>query len=55
VRWRRGGGRSSDVIDVRVRSGGGGLSMGRGVTIPGGVGIAGVIVFLLIQVLSGGN
>ena len=29
--------------------------MGRGVTIPGGLGIAGVIVFLLIQVLSGGG
>jgi uncharacterized protein len=54
VRWRRGGGRSSDVIDVRGR-GGGGLSMGRGVTVPGGLGLAGVIVFLLIQVLSGGG
>jgi predicted metalloprotease len=57
VRWRRGGGRSSDVIDAR--GGGmsprGGLSMGRGVTIPGGLGLAGVIVFLLIQVLSGGG
>jgi uncharacterized protein len=40
------------VIDAR---GGGGLSMGRGVTIPGGLGVAGVIVFLLIQVLSGGS
>jgi predicted metalloprotease len=29
--------------------------MGRGVTIPGGLGLAGVIVFLLIQVLSGGG
>ena len=33
----------------------GGPSMGRGVTIPGGVGLTGVIVFLLIQVLSGGG
>jgi uncharacterized protein len=33
----------------------GGLGMGRGVTIPGGLGITGVIVFLLIQVLSGGG
>ena len=33
----------------------GGLSMGRGVTIPGGLGLTGVIVFLLIQVLSGGS
>jgi predicted metalloprotease len=55
VRWRRGGGRSSDVIDVRGRSGGGGLSMGRGVTVPGGLGLVGVIVFLLVQVLSGGG
>jgi hypothetical protein len=29
--------------------------MGRGVTIPGGVGLAGVIVYLLIQVLAGGG
>ena len=34
-------GRGPDVIDVRGRGGGGGLSMGRGVTIPGGLGIAG--------------
>jgi uncharacterized protein len=40
------------VIDARGR---GGLSMGRGVTIPGGIGITGVIVFLLIQILSGGG
>jgi predicted metalloprotease len=33
----------------------GGLSMGRGVTIPGGLGLTGVIIFLLIQVLSGGS
>jgi uncharacterized protein len=45
------------VIDARgggLRRGGG-LSMGRGVTIPGGLGLAGVIVYLLIQVLSGGG
>jgi predicted metalloprotease len=41
------------VIDARGR--GGGLSMGRGVTIPGGIGITGVIIFLLIQVLAGGG
>jgi len=29
--------------------------MGRGVTIPGGIGLTGVIIFLLIQVLSGGS
>jgi uncharacterized protein len=33
----------------------GGLSMGRGVTIPGGLGLTGVIIFLLVQVLSGGG
>ena len=33
----------------------GGLPMGRGVTIPGGLGLTGVIIFLLIQVLSGGS
>jgi predicted metalloprotease len=33
----------------------GGMSMGRGVTIPGGLGLTGVIIFLLIQVLSGGG
>lgn len=33
----------------------GGLSMGRGVTIPGGLGLAGVIIFLLVQVLAGGG
>ena len=32
-----------------------GGSVGRGVTIPGGLGLAGVIVFVLIQVLSGGG
>jgi predicted metalloprotease len=45
------------VIDAR--GGGmsprGGLSMGRGVTIPGGLGLTGVIIFLVIQVLSGGS
>jgi predicted metalloprotease len=33
----------------------GGLPMGRGVTVPGGLGLAGVIIFLLFQVLSGGG
>jgi uncharacterized protein len=45
------------VIDAR-RGGlrtGGGMSMGRGVTIPGGIGLAGVIVYLVIQVLAGGG
>ena len=43
------------MIDARGGGGRGGLSMGRGVTIPGGLGITGVILFLVIQVLSGGG
>ena len=38
---------------IDARGAGGGLS--RGITVPGGVGITGVIVYLLIQVLSGGG
>jgi uncharacterized protein len=57
VRWRRRQGRSSDVIDAR--GGGmrprGGLSMGPRVALPGGVGIVGVILFVAIQLLSGGG
>jgi len=33
----------------------GGLSMGRGVTIPGGLGVTGVIIFLVVQLLAGGG
>ena len=43
---------------IDARGGGlrpGSLPMGRGVTIPGGLGLAGVIVYLLIQVLAGGG
>ena len=57
MRWRRGQSRSSDVIDARGGGLGrrGGLPMGRGVAIPGGLGITGVLIFLVIQVLSGGG
>jgi uncharacterized protein len=51
MRWRRPG-KSGDVIDAR--GGGGGMPGGR-VAIPGGLGIAGVIVFVLIQLLGGGG
>jgi uncharacterized protein len=55
VRWRRGQGRNTDVIDAR----GGGLSprggLGPRVAVPGGLGVVGVILFLAIQVLSGGG
>jgi len=53
VRWRRTS-RRGDVIDARGRSGGFGLPGGR-VAIPGGLGIAGVILVVLLQVLSGGG
>ncbi len=54
MRWSRKG-RSGDLIDAR--GGGmrprGGMPGGR-MALPGGLGIGGVIVFLLFQVLSGG-
>jgi uncharacterized protein len=31
------------------------VSMGRGVTIPGGLGLTGVVIFLLVQLLAGGG
>jgi predicted metalloprotease len=55
MRWRRGGSRSGNVIDARGGGGrrAGGLPGGR-VALPGGLGVAGVIVFLAIQLLGGG-
>src|SRR3954468_5089336 len=52
MRWQRGGS-SQDVIDARG-SGGGGMPGGR-VALPGGLGLAGGIVFLAIQLLGGGG
>jgi predicted metalloprotease len=51
MRWRRPT-RSGDVIDAR----GGGMS-GRGarIAVPGGLGVVGVLVFVLIQALGGGG
>lgn len=49
MRWKRV--ESTDVIDQRA---GGGVPGGR-VAIPGGMGITGIIVFLAIQLLSGGG
>jgi predicted metalloprotease len=49
MRWSRV--ESDDVIDQRA---GGGLPGGR-VAIPGGLGVTGIIIFLAIQLLSGGS
>jgi uncharacterized protein len=53
MRWKRGSS-DRDVIDIRGR---GGARGGRGVALPvgGGLGLAGVIVVLLLQVLGGGG
>ena len=51
MRWRRPG-KSGDVIDAR--GGGGGMPGGR-MAIPGGLGVAGVVIFLVIQLLGGGG
>jgi uncharacterized protein len=55
MRWRRGGGRDSDLIDLRGGGGGlgrGGLPVGR---VGGGVGLVGVLVVLALQLLGGGG
>jgi uncharacterized protein len=53
MRWRRGSS-NKDVIDIRGR-GGRGVG-GRGMALPaGGLGVAGVVVFLLLQLLGGGG
>jgi predicted metalloprotease len=48
MRWKRVN--SGDVIDQR--GGGGGR---RGVAIPGGLGVTGIIIFLAVQLLGGGS
>ena len=52
MRWRRPG-KSPDVIDARG-AGTRGKPGGR-IAIPGGLGIAGIIVFVVLQLLSGGG
>ncbi len=57
MRWQRPG-KNRDVIDAR--GGGGGFGRGAGMpggrmAIPGGLGLAGVVVFVLLQLLSGGG
>jgi len=51
MKWKRV--RNPDVIDRRG-AGGGGLPMGRG-AVGGGLGVVGVILFLAIQLLGGGD
>ncbi len=58
MKWKRGAGRSGDVIDTRGgggRFGGGGLPGGGKVAIPGGIGIVGVLLFVVLQLVSGGG
>jgi len=52
MRWRRGSNR--DVIDVRGRRSGGFPGGGR-VAVPGGLGLGGVVIFLLVSLLGGGS
>jgi uncharacterized protein len=57
VRWQRPG-KSGDLIDAR--GGGGGLGRGGGMpggrmAVPGGLGVGGLVIFLLITLLSGGG
>jgi predicted metalloprotease len=52
MRWRRPG-QSGDVIDAR--GGGGGFPGGGKAAIPAGLGIGGVILFLVLQLLGGGG
>ena len=51
MRWKRGAS-TADVIDVR--GGGGGRRGGAALPVGGGLGVMGVIVFIAIQLLSGG-
>jgi hypothetical protein len=50
MRWRRGGGRESDLIDLRGGGGRGGVPVGR---VGGGLGLVGVLVVLALQLLGG--
>jgi uncharacterized protein len=52
MKWKRTSRDDRGVIDVRGRSGGVG---GGRVAIPGGLGLVGVIIFVAIQVLGGGQ
>jgi predicted metalloprotease len=54
MRWTRSGD-TSDVIDARGASGGGGGFPGGRVALPGGLGAGGLIIYLLISLLGGGS
>ena len=55
MRWRRGQSRSSDVIDARGGGMGPRRGMGPRMALPGGLGVAGLVIYLAIQLLSGGG
>jgi predicted metalloprotease len=54
VRWRRLR-ETPDVIDRRGAGPVGGLPIGRGIKAGGGLGIAGLLVLVLIQLIGGGG
>src|SRR5687768_9401153 len=54
MRWKRGSS-NRDVIDLRGRGRRAGGGRGMAVPVGGGLGLAGVLVFLLLQVLGGGG
>jgi predicted metalloprotease len=54
VRWRRGGD-SPDVIDQRGAGSGTRIPGGARIGIPGGLGLTGLLIFILIQVIGGGT
>ena len=51
MRWKRTSRDDRGVVDIRGRSGGGG---GR-IAVPGGLGLVGVLIFVAIQLLGGGQ
>lgn len=54
MKWRRGTGRSGDVIDRRGQGGFGGGGLPIPIGVGGGLGGIGLLIFLVIVLLSGG-
>jgi hypothetical protein len=50
MRWKRTSRDDRGVVDIRGRSGGGGR-----IAIPGGLGLVGVLIFVAVQLLGGGQ